>query len=661
MNRAPDKLVEMLLVEDSPMDVILTQEALKSIHTPHRLHIARTGSEATTFISETTQGGVVPDLILLDLNLPGRDGREILADLRRTVELRHTPVIILTTSNSARDLLTTVEQDVVSHLTKPFDVNEFIGLVHSVVNALLPGILDAKMNRTPPAATAVPRPDEPPFELIVENLNDGILILDSTGIIRFANPAAEALLGKRRNELIGQWFALPALTQRQEEIEVFDADGRKRIMEARLSRLEWKGKPATLASLRDTTERKATEEERQRTADRLAARQKIQSLGTLAGGVAHDFNNLLMSIMGNITLAKRHLPPDNELSYPLNEAERSCEKARDLTWQFLHMSREGEPIRTTLNMAQILDETAAIAFSGSNIVCEQQTPPDLWETQADDSQVRQLVSNLLANAREAMPDGGTVQLKAENVHIDRRSALPLPAGRYVRVAVHDSGAGIPEQDLARVFDPLFTTKAGRFGCGLAIAASIAYRHDGCIQADSVPGQGATFTFYLPAAETGHDRAGAATRAPATTGPRPVRHAGATCALKVLFMDDEPSLREVVGCMLQACGHTATTCCDGLAAVTTYRSAIDTGTPFDLVILDLTVRGGMGGKQALQELRKINPNVRALVSSGYTEDPVFSRFRDFGFHGTVRKPYNLEQLKTAITEAINAPEIKELKP
>ncbi len=383
---------------------------------------------------------------------------------------------------------------------------------------------------------------------------------------------------------------------------------------------------------RDITTQSRLEEE-------LAKAQKLESLGVLAGGIAHDFNNLLTGILGNLSLIRASLAPHDRLLLPVTHAETAACRARDLTQQLLTFASGGAPMKRKVQLPTLLDETVGFALHGSNVQCALELPPELWSIEADETQLAQVMSNLTINAAQAMPDGGLLGVCAENLTLTPDTALPLPPGPYVCIRVRDTGMGIAEKDLSHIFDPFFTTKQQGKGLGLAVAHSIIVRHDGHITVDSLAGAGTTFTLYLPAGR----QAVAAAPAPSTTVP--LGHG------RILLMDDEALVRETAGCVLDFLGYTVTLAVEGQEAVTRYGEALAAGEPYAAVILDLTVPGGLGGEKTLDALRALDPGVRAIVSSGYSQDPIMAHFADYGFCAAIAKPYRLEELARVLAECL----------
>jgi PAS domain S-box-containing protein len=386
--------------------------------------------------------------------------------------------------------------------------------------------------------------------------------------------------------------------------------------------------------------------ERKRLEDEVLKVRKLESLGVLAGGIAHDFNNLLTGILGNVSLAREALDDPSEVAELLREAEQATRRTRALTQQLLTFSRGGAPVKKVLAVRPIVEEASRFALSGSSVRGHHAFAPDLWTIEADAGQLGQLVHNLVINAVQAMTQGGELRIESANVTLSDGEVPPLPAGRYVRLRVVDQGPGIPQEHLPRIFDPYFTTKAAGHGLGLATVYSIAKRHGGHVTASSTPGHGTTFEVFLPAA-------GADVRAleGAPEGAQPPARRGLG---RALVMDDEPAVLRVAVSMLTRLGFDVEATADGQAAVDRARVAREQGRPFDLVFVDLTVPGGMGGVEATEKIRAFDPGAVCVAASGYSNDPVIAKHRDYGFAAAVAKPYTLDDLSQAIATARRVP-------
>jgi PAS domain S-box-containing protein len=484
----------------------------------------------------------------------------------------------------------------------------------------------------------------------VSDCISGIALADPEGVLTYVNRACLELWGfGDPGEVLGRhvtemWFdkerateALAELLERRSwvgELIARRKDGSPLDLELTASTvLDPEGRiVCLLGSFLDATARKKLE-------GQALLREKLDSLGVLAGGIAHDFNNLLTVILGNIEMAKSGLEADHPACTRLSDAEKATSRAVALTRQLLTFSRGGAPIVRTASLRHLLPETVAFALRGSNVRCEFTLAADLWPAKVDEGQIGQAIHNIVVNADQAMPDGGTIRVGAENTSVGAGESHPLERGDYVRITVEDRGDGIAPEHLPRVFDPYFTTREGATGLGLATAFSIVRRHGGRLTIESERGVGTVVRIHLPAAR---DRGlnGEQARKPEVGAGR-----------RVLVMDDDEAVRTIAGQMLTSVGYEVEQAADGAEAVALYREGLRIQRPFAAVILDLTVPGGMGGADAIEALRAADPGVRAIVSSGYSDNPVMAEYSRHGFVGVVAKPYRREDLLAAVGRVV----------
>ncbi len=494
----------------------------------------------------------------------------------------------------------------------------------------------------------------------LRSIGDGVITTDVRGRIVLFNQVAERLTG---------WTATLAVGRPLEE--VFCADGPEvgetnaqllpRVLDgeapppARDTVLSARGEgerpisqsfaPITdhdgrilgaVLVFRDITERLRVEAELQKAG-------KLESIGLLAGGIAHDFNNVLTVILGNISLARLADGMGRPVGDSLVEAEKASLRARELTQRLLTFARGGAPIKKPVQLAPLARDCAARVLEDGAVTPGFYFGDGLWSVEADEAQIVQVLQNLIRYARASMSADPRLDIHVFNQQIDSDPLLFLKPGRYVRVSIRDYGAGIQQESLPRIFDPYFGPKKQGHGLELATAYSIVRKHEGQIRVESIAGQGTVFHVYLPAAE-----------APvALPAPRPRALRPEAGPRRVLVMDDELPIRKLAVQLLQRLGCTVETAADGAEAIQLYESARDRGEPFGAVIADLTVPNGMGGKDMIRELRARDPEVLAIVSSGYSNDPVMANFRDFGFAGVMPKPYSSEDLATALEELFPA--------
>jgi CheY-like chemotaxis protein len=323
----------------------------------------------------------------------------------------------------------------------------------------------------------------------------------------------------------------------------------------------------------------------------------------------------------------------------LTDAEKAAQRATDLTHQLLTYAKGGAPIKKVASIADTVKEAVNFALSGSNVKCVYNIPSNLWSTEVDKGQMNQVFNNLIINSIHAMPDGGTVRVAFENSAIKEDEVPSLGPGAYVRITFSDEGVGIAAENLGRIFDPYFTTKPTGSGLGLSTVFSILKRHEGHIFVESTQGTGTTFTIYIPALED--------TVTPECQVTEGIKFGKG----KILIMDDEPLIRSVAGELFTALGYEVGFAGDGQEAIYIYKREKDEGKPFDVVIMDLTVPGGMGGKEAVSRLHEIAPDAKVLVSSGYSVDPIMAEYKKYGFCGVINKPYNANQVSEIIRNVL----------
>ena len=492
----------------------------------------------------------------------------------------------------------------------------------------------------------------------LRSMGDGVITTDVCGNIVLLNGAAERLTGwtqtEARGKPLGQILSLRTDEENagseefwQEVLKTGEGNSlhRQILTQNRMGQRHTLAlKAAPIAShdgsrsgvvtvFRDITLEQKTEEELQKAS-------KLESVALMAGGIAHDFNNMLTAILGHLSLAKvTDVPPRDVLA----TVEKACLYATDLTRQLMTFAKGSEPVRRRENVAGIVDESVRFALHGTNMRCRFDLARDLPPVELDRGQINQVINNLVINAVQASPDGGVLHVVACRVEVDKEERIAmLKAGSYVRLSIRDQGTGISAENLARIFDPYFTTKSTGSGLGLATSYSIIKKHGGLIRVESELGAGTTFMIYLPASEV----PGVNSAIPAQPVAGNLRET-VPGGRRVLFMDDEMILQELVSAMLEHLGYEVACAAHGEEAIERYLVAREAGRPFDVVIVDLTVPGGMGGHEAVRQLRKVDPQVRAVVSSGYSNDPIMAEFAQHGFAGAIAKPYQMAELSNVL--------------
>ncbi|MCJ7603349.1 MAG: PAS domain S-box protein [Desulfobulbaceae bacterium] len=490
----------------------------------------------------------------------------------------------------------------------------------------------------------------------LRSIGDAVITTDTAGKIVLVNRVAEELTGWPQHEAGGR--PLP------EVFHIIDEHSRK-SHESPVDRVIKNGAIVDLANhslliARDGTERAIADsgapirdtqgrivgvvlvfrdvtQSRKIQEEAFKAR-KLESIGVLAGGIAHDFNNILTAIMGNISLAGDMAVNDKQKSL-LASAEKASVRAKGLTQQLLTFAKGGQPVTETSSISEVIRESAGFVLHGSNVACSFVIPDNLRLVNIDRGQISQVIQNIVLNAKDAMPEGGNIEIVCENYRCSPGDHLPLPEGEYVLINIRDTGTGIPPEIIDKIFDPYFTASEHGQGLGLAVTRSIIAKHGGHVGVESKVGAGSVFTIYLPVSEDcGKMQNEDAAAWQSSTG-------------RVLIMDDEEIIREVMKTMIQQLGYGVLAAGDGQEMLAMYQQAAEAGKPVDVVILDLTIPGGMGGKEAMKKLLQKYPQARAVVVSGYYNDPVMADCASYGFKAAVAKPFQVEELGQALRKAM----------
>ncbi|MEY2584661.1 MAG: hypothetical protein QOD80_687 [Verrucomicrobiota bacterium] len=627
------------------MKILLVEDHPGSRRNLQRL-IARRGHEVTAVDSaEEAEAALAAEtfpFLILDWMLPGKSGVDLCRELRARPNGDEMFILLVTARADTEDLEQALEAGANDYLTKPLDLG-LLNVRISVAERQIRELTERNQARAALVESAQTMTN------ILEKTTDGFLAVDSKWKLTYVNAEAEAMVGQKREELLGGllWEKFPYLVG-----SVFQTNY-ERVMAEQVA-IEFEAVDATGKTwydvhaypsnggvsvfFRDISERKKSETERLTTS-------KLESLGTLAGGIAHDLNNILTVISGNIGLAQIEAPADSgSLLGFLSKAGQAAQHAAHLSSQLLTFSKGGAPLKKVVPMGDLLERSAEFALYGSNLRADFDIAVDLWKAEVDSGQIEQVVNALMLNAREAMPQGGTIRVRARNIVFEENTGAPLPPGRYLKVTISDRGTGITDDLRTKIFDPYFTTKPTGTGLGLAISYSIVKKHGGLLLLESSSGEGSVFAFYLRASEN----AAVATTDHRVTGkPFHYNHQ------RILVMDDEEAIRELTSQLLGTLGYEVTAVPDGLEAVRIYERALRKGEHFQAVSLDATVRGGLGGVATIERLRSMDPKVNAIICSGYSDEAALSEFLAFGFRGALPKPFTRSELADALQHSFEA--------
>ncbi len=493
----------------------------------------------------------------------------------------------------------------------------------------------------------------------LRSIGDGVITTDMEGNIVLINTIAEELTGWKNEEAIGR-----PLT---EVFQIIHEESKERCKNP-VSKVMETGKIISLANhtaliAKDGSERSIADSgapikdgknkiigvvlvfrdvsiEIQREKE-LANVEKLESVGVLAGGIAHDFNNILGAILGNIDLALRFTREEDEAHNLMQQAKKATHRASNLTQQLLTFAKGGEPVKELAKIQETIEESADFVLRGSKVCCAYQWDDDLWPVEIDPGQISQVVQNLIINANQAMPDGGIIDVKASNLTCEKSLQLNLPPTKHIKISISDTGRGMNQQVLDKIFDPYFTTKQTGSGLGLAVSHSIISKHDGFMVVNSTLNAGTTFSIYLPAESE---------KTPVHADKKVV-HSTHTVQARIMIMDDEEMVREIAGQMLQHLGYDIVFAANGNEAVALFTESMATDKSIDLIIMDLTIPGGQGGQETVKAIHKIAPDTKVVVASGYSNDPVMANYQDYGFLAAISKPFHLQDLEELIATVL----------
>lgn len=486
-------------------------------------------------------------------------------------------------------------------------------------------------------------------------IDDGVITTTVNGNILFMNEEAEMLCGVSATDTYGKnikdIFIIADvdsaekidppiaetvekdITRKIDVASLASKNNSQKLIAATVSPIHEKGTiTGTVIVFRDITEKMKSEQEQLKI-------EKLESLGVLAGGIAHDFNNLLTAIIGELSLLKLKIPPSDDIYPCLLRAELASTRAKDLNMQLLSFSKGYKPSKKIVDIIELIKDTAAFAVRGSATKCVFNFADDIKSVEADPGQIGQALQNLIINAEQAMQRGGKITISASNYCAEENNEELFKPGTYVKITVRDEGSGIPKELIEKVFDPYFTTKKSGSGLGLATSYSVISKHNGYLKLDSTIGVGSIFTIYLPALDK-------VPESQKKTSDAVIMGSG-----NILVMDDESMIRQVLKTMLQFIGYNCNTAEDGKETIELYKAAMIAQSPYDAVVIDLTVPGGMGALETIKELHKLDLNVKAIVSTGYANDTIISNYQEFGFKGYILKPFKVDELSRLINAVI----------
>lgn len=589
------------------------------------------------------------DLVLLDVMMPGKDGFELLIEIRNDPTLRHLPVVMLSAFNEVDRVASCIEAGADDYLSKPFN--------SVLLRARIAACLEKKRLRDSEIATwHTLHAETNRLAVTLASIADAVITTDSNQAITMMNGEAERLL---------QWNADDGTGRQIDELLPLWRSGQEILIEGLVAAVLEKGEPISYSAGIETATRKGKRvpialratplrsddgfargvvvvahdnTEHEKLAQEMLRSSKLESLSILAGGIAHEYNNILTSIFGQLALAQTE-PLTPTLAERIGQTELSALRARDLTRQLLTFANGGDPVRRKVDIEDLVRCAANFANRSPGVYCQFEFEPKLPKGEVDADQMSQVIHNLISNAQQSMPQGGQIRIHARSIVLEQET-LSMAAGQYIRISIADDGLGITEENIGRIFDPFFSTKPNAAGLGLSAAYSIVRKHFGTIEVVSPSKGGAIFHVWIPAT----------TDAP--TEPVTRRDVVGSGSGRILVMDDEQQIRTILKEMLSLAGYEVNVAETGEEALRLFNIARQVKRPFDAVIMDLIIPHGMGGREAIAKLREIDTNVPVLVSSGYSNDPVMARHRDFGFSGVLAKPYRMMDMLNTIAEMIS---------
>ena len=651
--------LNVLLVDDETEVTELLSYSLRK--EPYTIRTASSGQEALSLFEKEPV-----DILVTDIKMPQMDGLELIARMRsKQPDLL---VIVISAHGDVDIAVRAMKGGAVDFLQKPINhkvlkmaidlAAEKLGLLHELEQS------NKALRKEVEQRKRIQVRLEEEKELLavtLRSIGDGVIATDVQGRVVLMNKVAESLTGWHQDEAVGisieevfrtvdeqssEPCISPASRMVMEQLKNVNCvnhailvarDGSRKVIAESAAPI--RDRESVLVGVvivfKDITNERRMEEE-------LLKVQKLKAVGVLAGGIAHDFNNILSGILGNLELARyRIADQDSKVSALLSNAGKATRRASKLTQQLLTFSKGGDPVREATSLPELIKDSAEFVLQGSQISCEYDFAGNLWPVDVDSGQISQVIQNIIINADHAMPGGGRISIVGTNVEDPATEPiLSMHKGNFVRITTKDTGIGIPRKIIDKIFDPYFSTKHHGSGLGLAICHSIVNKHEGYLTVHSTPGKGTTFTIYLPAI-------------PAAVVKTEEKPAGISAdnPARILVMDDEEMLRNIAASVLETMGHEAVLVEEGEKALEKYRELLELGTPVDLVIMDLTIPGGMGGRETVGKLLEIDPKAKVIVSSGYSTDPVMANYKEYGFVASIAKPFDMQDLRNIITEVL----------
>jgi two-component system, cell cycle sensor histidine kinase and response regulator CckA len=622
---------KILIVEDERLVAKDIQECLKRLGY-FDCKITASGDSALNLLQEETY-----NLILMDIMIKGTmDGIETAEQINIKYKI---PLIFLTAYTDEETISRAKKAEPFGYILKPFEERDLYITIEMALNKHRMGLKLQERKKW--------------FESTLNCLAEAVITTNAKGFIQYMNPLAENLTEWKKDEAQNKYFTdvfvienssyqNSALTidyfidNREILPQTFliSKTGRKILIEDNATPIKENNVVLGMVLVfRDITEKKYLEEE-------LLKSKKLESLGVLAGGIAHDFNNILTGILGSLSLSKLLSNSNEKLNKLLEKAEIAVGKAKDLTQQLLVFSKGGSPVKETATILDLIKDSAEFVLHGSNIKLDIEADNDLKNVSIDKNQISYVIQNVIKNSKEALPNGGIIYIECQNVILKESNSYNLKEGSYIEVKIKDEGLGIPSENIGKVFDPYYSTKKKGSGLGLATAYSVIRKHSGYIDINSKEMIGTEIRFFLPTIE---DKI---LKKIMQNDQTIAKGTGA-----VLLMDDDLMICEVTGNILNMLGYKTFIANHGERALEIYKENFESGKKIDLVILDLTIQGGMGGKETMENLLSYDPNVKAIVSSGYSDDPIMSNFERYGFKGFIAKPYQINDLSQKLKEVI----------